>query len=146
VAWVRERTIPTERQRLSAKLASTFAHRRCFVLIVDGSIRPYSRLPRPEPLFFLPSSFSVVLTRLSGPRSRPTTSQKIWYRRESNPDYWICSQEPWNIWNFRKFNLKFLKMLNGSELSAWITRLNLNLWTSDSGKWVLRGLVQSEIF
>jgi hypothetical protein len=25
---------------------------------------------------FLPSSFSIVFTRLSGPRSRPTTSQK----------------------------------------------------------------------
>jgi hypothetical protein len=29
------------------------------------------------PLPFLPSSSSVVM-RLSGPRSRPTTSQKIW--------------------------------------------------------------------
>jgi hypothetical protein len=29
----------------------------------------------------------------SGPRSRPTTSQKIWQRRESSPDLWICSQE-----------------------------------------------------
>jgi hypothetical protein len=38
----------------------------------------YSRLSRPEPLLFLSSSSSVVLTRLSGLRSRPTTSQKIW--------------------------------------------------------------------
>jgi hypothetical protein len=37
-----------------------------------------SRFSRPEPLLFLPSSSSVVLTRLSGPRSRPTTSKKIW--------------------------------------------------------------------
>jgi hypothetical protein len=29
-------------------------------------------------LLFLPSSSSIVLTRLSGLRSRPTTSQKIW--------------------------------------------------------------------
>jgi hypothetical protein len=34
----------------------------------DGSLRPYSRVSRPEPLLFLPSSSSVVLTRLSGPR------------------------------------------------------------------------------
>jgi hypothetical protein len=33
---------------------------------------------RPEPLFFLSSSSSHVLTSLSGPRSRPTASQKIW--------------------------------------------------------------------
>jgi hypothetical protein len=29
-------------------------------------------------LLFLSSSSSLVLTRMSGPRSRPTTSQKIW--------------------------------------------------------------------
>jgi hypothetical protein len=28
--------------------------------------------------FFVPSCSSVVLTRLRGPSSRPTTSQKIW--------------------------------------------------------------------
>jgi hypothetical protein len=44
----------------------------------DGFLRPYSRLSRPESLLFLWSSSSIVLTRLSGPRSRPTTSQKIW--------------------------------------------------------------------
>jgi hypothetical protein len=32
----------------------------------------------PEPLLFHSSSSSVILTRLSGPRSRPTISQKIW--------------------------------------------------------------------
>jgi hypothetical protein len=31
----------------------------------DGSLWPYFRLSRPEPLLFLPSSFSIVLTRLS---------------------------------------------------------------------------------
>jgi hypothetical protein len=60
----------------------------------NGSLRPYSRLSRPEPLLLLPSSCSVVLTRLSGPLSTPTTSQKIWWRLESNPDLWICSQDP----------------------------------------------------
>jgi hypothetical protein len=41
-----------------------------------------------EAATFLSSSSSVVLTRLSGSRSRPTTSQKIWQRRESIPDPW----------------------------------------------------------
>jgi hypothetical protein len=35
-------------------------------------------ISRPGPLHFLPSSSSIVLARLSGPRSRPATSQKIW--------------------------------------------------------------------
>jgi hypothetical protein len=60
VALVRKRSIPTKRPPLSAKLV------------------PTSQLSRPEPLLFLPSCSSVVLTRLSEPRSRPTTTQKIW--------------------------------------------------------------------
>jgi hypothetical protein len=40
---------------------------------------------RPEPLFLLPSSSSIVLTWLSGLHSRPTTSHKIWWCQESNP-------------------------------------------------------------
>jgi hypothetical protein len=44
----------------------------------DRNLRPYSRLSTLEPLLYLPSSSSIVLTRLSGPRSRPTTSQKDW--------------------------------------------------------------------
>jgi hypothetical protein len=48
---------------------------------------PYGRIlcsSRPEPLLFLPSSSSIVLTRLSGARFRPATFQKIWQCRESN--------------------------------------------------------------
>jgi hypothetical protein len=63
---------------LSAKLVPTFADRGVSSSERDGSLRPYSRISRPEPLIFLPTSSSVVLTRLSGPRSRPTTSQEIW--------------------------------------------------------------------
>jgi hypothetical protein len=33
---------------------------------------PLSQFSRPEPLLFLSSSFSFILTRLSGPCSRPT--------------------------------------------------------------------------
>jgi hypothetical protein len=34
---------------------------------------------------FSSSSSSVVLTRLSGPRSRPAAPEEIWKRRDSNP-------------------------------------------------------------
>jgi hypothetical protein len=80
VAWIGERTIPTERPPLWAKLVPTF------VVSTNGSLRPYSRISKPEPLLFLPSSSSLVLMRLSGTRSRPTTFQKIWQRRESKPE------------------------------------------------------------
>jgi hypothetical protein len=51
----------------------------------NGSLRPYSRISRQEPLLFLTSNSSVVLTRLSAPRSRSTISRKIWQSKDSNP-------------------------------------------------------------
>jgi hypothetical protein len=73
----RELYRPSDR-RLSARLVPTFADR--------GVAWSAQRIPTavnlgsldPEPLVFNSSSSSVVLTRLSGPRSWPTTSQKIW--------------------------------------------------------------------
>jgi hypothetical protein len=50
-----------------------FADRGCHVVSVTDPLRPYSRFYRQVPLLFYSSSSSVVLTRLSGPRSRPTT-------------------------------------------------------------------------
>jgi hypothetical protein len=78
-----ELTIPTERPPLISEVSANFCGWRMPRGQRDESLRPYSRISRPEPLLFLPSSSSVVLTRLSGPRSRPTASQKIWERRES---------------------------------------------------------------
>jgi hypothetical protein len=61
----------------SAKLVQNFADRGCHVVSVTD---PYGRilgfLDRNH-YFFLPSSSSSVLTRLTGPRSRPSTSQKM---------------------------------------------------------------------
>jgi hypothetical protein len=65
-------------RRLSAKWVPTFMDRGCHVVSLTDPLRPYSRFFRPEPLLFLLSSSSIVLTRLSGPRTSPTTSQKIW--------------------------------------------------------------------
>jgi hypothetical protein len=86
MAWVRERTIPTERPPIVGEVSANSWEQRVPRGQRDRSLRPYSRHSRPQPLLFLPNSFSVVLTRLSGPLSRPTISQKIWWRRESNPD------------------------------------------------------------
>jgi hypothetical protein len=65
-------------RRFSAKLMSTFAGRGCHVVSMT---EPYCHilgfLDRSR-YFFFESSSSIVLTRLSGPNSIPTTSQKIW--------------------------------------------------------------------
>jgi hypothetical protein len=50
----------------------------CRVVSAVDPVRPLSRFSRPEPLRFLSSSSSVVLTRQIGTRSRPITSQRMW--------------------------------------------------------------------
>jgi hypothetical protein len=68
---------PSDRN-LPAKLVSTFfVDWGCHVVSTTDPYVPYSRLSRPEPLHFLWNSSSVVLTRLSGPCSRPITTQ-VW--------------------------------------------------------------------
>jgi hypothetical protein len=65
-------------RRLSAKLVPTFADRGCHVVIMRDPYDCILGFLELEPLLFLSSSSSIILTRLSGSRSRPTTSQKIW--------------------------------------------------------------------
>jgi hypothetical protein len=78
VALARERTMPTERPPHVGEVSANFCRQRMSHGQRNGSPRPYSRFSRPEPLLFHSSSSSIVLTRLSGPCSRSTTSQKIW--------------------------------------------------------------------
>jgi hypothetical protein len=91
-ARLRERTIPTERPPLVGDVCSNFCGYRVPRGERNGSLRPYSRFSRSEPLIFLPSNSSIILTRLNGPRCRPTTCQKIWQRRESNPNLWSLAR------------------------------------------------------
>jgi hypothetical protein len=71
--------------RLSVKLVPTLADRGCHVVRVTD---PYGRilgfLDRSSYFFFQVAP--QLYSRGFGPRSRPTTSQKMWWRRESNPD------------------------------------------------------------
>jgi hypothetical protein len=62
---------------LSAKLVPTSADRGCHVVSVTD---PYGRILGfiDRSRYFSSSSSSIILRRLSGPRSRPITSQKIW--------------------------------------------------------------------
>jgi hypothetical protein len=68
---------PSDRH-LSAKLVATCVDRVVTRSQLDGSPTAVISFSRPDPLLFLPSSSSIVLRKLSGPRSRPTTSLKIW--------------------------------------------------------------------
>jgi hypothetical protein len=63
---------------LSAYLVPTFVDRGVSRGQRGGSLTAVNSISRSEPLLLLSSSSSIVVTRLSGPRSRPTTSQNIW--------------------------------------------------------------------
>src|SRR5215510_13445563 len=76
VALVRERTIPTERPPPVGEVSPTFADRGVSRGQRNGSPRPLISFLDRSRYFFCSSSSSVDLTRLSGPRSRPTTTQK----------------------------------------------------------------------
>jgi hypothetical protein len=57
----------------------------------NRSPRPYSRISRPESLQFFPSGSSVALTRLGGPRSKPTTKKKELHGLESASELYRSS-------------------------------------------------------
>jgi hypothetical protein len=58
-------------RRLSAISVSTFSDRGVSCSPHSKSLHPYSQISRLQLLIFLPSSFPIALTRLSGPLSRP---------------------------------------------------------------------------
>jgi hypothetical protein len=72
MVWVHERTIPTERPPLVGEMSANFCGYRV-PRQHDRSLWPYSRVSRQEPLLFYQVAPQFVLTRLSGPRSRPIT-------------------------------------------------------------------------
>jgi hypothetical protein len=72
MALVRERTIPTERPPPVGEVSANFWSAQRIPTAVNLCFLDRSRY------FFYSSSSSIDLTRLSGPRSRPTTTQKIW--------------------------------------------------------------------
>jgi hypothetical protein len=57
----------------------------------DRSLRPYSRISRPEPLLFLASSSSIV------PPFQTRYFSENLVAQESKPDLWICSRELWPL-------------------------------------------------
>jgi hypothetical protein len=76
---------------LSAKLVPTYADRGVSHGQRNRSPRPYSQISRPEPLLFLPSSSSVVLTRLSDPITEPLLLGKSGSVGNRTRDLWMCS-------------------------------------------------------
>jgi hypothetical protein len=75
-AWVCERTILTERPPLVNEFSANLCGYRVPRCQRDGSLRPYSRISRPDPLLFLPSTSSIVVTRLNWPRLDPLLLRK----------------------------------------------------------------------
>jgi hypothetical protein len=100
ISWrlVRKLSIPTERAPPSTNFSAKFCWYRGIALSVRRF--PHGRkflFSRPETLLFLSGSSSFVLMRLSGPRSRPTATQKSGSAENGNLYLWICSQKLWPL-------------------------------------------------
>ena len=79
VALVRERTILTERPPPVGEVSANFLRiEGCHVVSVTVPQGRLISVFQTGAATFYSSSSSIDLTRLSGPRSRPTTTQKIW--------------------------------------------------------------------
>jgi hypothetical protein len=81
---VRKQITPAERPPRLENLVPDFTNRGCCVDSPTDNCGRQFRFSRSGPLL-LPSSSSIILTRLSVPHSRPNTSQKIWHRRGIEP-------------------------------------------------------------
>jgi hypothetical protein len=69
----------------------TFADRGVSCGQRSGFLTVVNQFSRPEPLLFFQVAPHLSSQGLSGPCSRPTATQKIWQRRESNPGL-LCLQ------------------------------------------------------
>jgi hypothetical protein len=72
-------------RRLSAKFVPNFVGRGVSRGQPNWSPRPLISGFKTAASNFHSSSSTFILARLSGPRSRPTTSQRMWWGRELNP-------------------------------------------------------------
>jgi hypothetical protein len=84
-------------RHLLAKKVPTFEDRGVSRGQRDVSLRPYWRFSRPKPLLLFQVAPQLYSQGWVDPVPRPTTTQKIWQRREPNPDLRICSQELWPL-------------------------------------------------
>jgi hypothetical protein len=103
VASVHVWTIPTERPPLVDEVSANFWGQRVSRGQRNRSLRPYSPFSRSEPLLFHASSSSVVLTRLSVPRSRATTFQKVFLSNDTMTVRNVESLRIYKLWHKLKF-------------------------------------------
>jgi hypothetical protein len=133
VASVSWRTIPTGWPPLIDEVNSSFSGQRVPRGQIDGSLWPYSRPSTPKPLLFLPSSSSIVLTRLSGTPPDPII-------------FSICSQELWPL-DHKGVYAMLLKKLYGLsqeiKIIVFTKRAPFQLQPSikESARWILFSLL-----
>jgi hypothetical protein len=114
---------PSDR-RLSTKLVPTFADRGCHVVSVMDPFGCNLDFLERSCYFFLPSSSSVLLRRLSGPCSRTTTrtSQKVW---------WVNNMAGYGLkdWSLSfGWDMEFVLCQAGCRAHLILYSLGLGLW------------------
>jgi hypothetical protein len=88
--WRWRRHVPPKRQFEQDRHGFTYQKSTFFNTKTDPTISNIFKVYlwksfRPQPIFFFQVAPHLTLQGLSESRSRPTATQKIWQRRESNP-------------------------------------------------------------
>jgi hypothetical protein len=95
---VRKRTTPTERWPLLGELECQLLRiEECRVVKAAVTYVSHFQFSRSEPILFLPSSSSFILTRVIGTRSRHNTLRKSSSTWNWTQDLWVWSQELWPL-------------------------------------------------
>jgi hypothetical protein len=97
VAFVRERTIPTERPPLVCEVVPTFVDRGCCVVSATDSRGRQSWFSRPEPLLFLQIAPQLSSRGWVDPVPDPLLLRKSGSAGNRTKDLWICSQKLWPL-------------------------------------------------
>jgi hypothetical protein len=136
MVWVRERTIPTERPLLVGEVIANFCGWRVPRGQRDGSLRPYSRFYRQQPLLF----YQVASQLYSRGWVDPVPDPLLFSGSAGNRTRGlrICSQELWSldhrggrqfIITFKNVTLKFRRSFCISWLWCLQSQQNFNALT-----------------
>jgi hypothetical protein len=134
------------RAKYTDRLTATCRRSKCQLLRIEGATWSVWKIPtavltfsRPEQLLFLSSTSSIVLTRMSGSRSRPTTSEKLWYDwNRTRTSGSVGRNSDGQSVPFHSANCVKLLQWHAEQCSLALLKASCGSWEWDSNWWTVR--------
>jgi hypothetical protein len=112
----------------------------------NGSLWPYSRISRPKPLLFLPSSSSVDLRGWVDPVPDLLLLRKSASAGNQSRELWICSQELWPL-DHRGHRRNEIKVENGQRKGINMSEMGMQKeWFAFEFKWDVTSCIYIYIY